>query len=350
MTTHTMRRSMTAAIAAASAVMLLAGCAGAPAEEEAANSLTKLTLASQPNGAGLPFFIAEKEGFFADEGIAVTIANYASGPASLAAGAANEWQAGWLGAPPALTGANTFGLVPAGLMMREDANHIMFMNADVLKGSTPKEVLETHPVATSQNSLAEQVMRACAEFIGVAGEDVQIVPLDGGSVVQAITSGQVDVANSWATPAWPLLQEPNQYEQVCDAEDAGVAVTSAFVVTPTFLADDPEAAAAFVRAATRATAFINENPEAAIDYMVDYYKTYAITGDREQAKYEVEIRDWFTLDQSIESIESGETADALKASAAFFVAAGVYPKAPAIDDLLKTGLEVLKNAQADEAE
>jgi ABC-type nitrate/sulfonate/bicarbonate transport systems, periplasmic components len=344
-----MRRSMTIVTATAAAALLLAGCAGQTAASDE-NGNTKITLTSQPNGAGLPFFIAEKEGYFADEGLAVTVANYASGAASLAAGAAGEWQAGWLGAPPALTGANSFGLIPVGLMMREDANHIMFMNADVLEGSTPKEVLESHPVATQQNALSEQVMRACAEYLGVPSKDVQLVPLEGGAVSQALISGQVDVANSWATPSWPLLQEPDKFTPVCNGEEAGVAVTSPLVVTPAFLSDDPEAAASFIRAATRATEFINENPDKAVDYMVDYYKTYAIAGDREQAQYEVEIRDWFTLDESIESTESGQTADALKASAQFFVDAGVYPQAPPIDDLLETGLELMKNAQAGEAE
>lgn len=343
----TMRRRMTTTAAAAlAAALLFTGCASDGGSTTEDGQFTKLTLASQPNGAGLPFYIAEKEGYFADEGLQVTIANYGSGPASLAAGAAGEWQAGWLGAPPALTGANTFGLVPAGLMMREDENHIMFMRSEVLENSTPAEVLRTHPVATSQNSLADQVMRACAEHLGVPGEDIEIVPLDGGSVVQALISGQVDVANSWATPSWPLLQDEDTYTQVCSGKEAGVAVTSAIVLTPTFLSDNPDAAAAFVRVVTRANAFIQENPEEAVQYMVDYYKTYGITGDAAQAEYEVTIRDWFTLDEVISGVESGSTADALKASAEFFVNAGVYPSAPPIDELLATGLEVLKTAKS----
>ncbi|MGM7671573.1 ABC transporter substrate-binding protein [Microbacterium sp. A93] len=346
---HLTRRTVAVLGASTALAVALAGCTSSPSADEQ-DGPAKITLASQPNGAGLPFFIAEEEGFFEDEGLDVTIENYASGPASLAAGAANEWQAGWLGAPPALTGANTFGLIPAGLMMREDPNHIMFMTADVLKGSDPAEVLRTHPVATSQNSLAEQVMRGCAEWLGVPAEDVQMVPLDGGAVVQAIISGQVDVVNSWVTPAWPLLEDPETYVPVCDAEEAGVAVTSAIVVTPTFLKERPQDAEAFVRATTRATAFITENHEKAVAYMLDYYETYAITGSEEQAEWEVTARTWFDIDEAIGGVESGETSDALKASAEFFVNAGVYPEAPPIDDLLEEGLALLKAAQSGAAE
>lgn len=345
MTLHIPRHTAVTLGATTVALLALSGCATSATPAADADGPTQITLASQPNGAGLAFFIAEQEGFFTEENLDVTIENYASGPASLAAGAANEWQAGWLGAPPALTGANTFGLIPAGLMMREDPNHIMFMTADVLDGSTPEEVLRSHPVATSQNSLAEQVMRGCAEWLGVDAADVEIVPLDGGAVVQAMVSGQVDVVNSWVTPAWPLIEDPDTYVPVCDAEDAGVAVTSAMVVTPTFLDQQPDAAAAFIRATTRATDFIMENHDAAVEYMLDYYDAYAITGTPEQAEWEVSQRTWFGLDEAIGSIESGETNDALKASAEFFVNAGVYPEAPPIDELLDKGLALLESAK-----
>ncbi|MGL3150462.1 ABC transporter substrate-binding protein [Microbacterium sp. A82] len=346
MSSHFSRPAAVALGATTVALLALTGCSPASnADGDGDGGPTEITLTSQPNGAGLPFFIAEQEGFFEDEGLAVTVENYASGPASLAAGAANEWQAGWLGAPPALTGANTFGLIPAGLMIREDTNHMMLMTADVLEGSSPEEVLRTHPVATSQNSLAEQVMRGCAEWLGVDAADVEMVPLDGGAVVQAIASGQVEVANSWVTPAWPLLEDPDTYVQVCNAEDAGVAVTAPMVVTPKFLEEQPEAAAAFLRATTRASDFIMANHEEAVSYMLDYYETYAITGSEEQAEWEVTARTWYGLDDAIESIESGETSKALNDSAEFFVNAGVYPQAPPVDELLEQGLTLLQSAR-----
>lgn len=338
------RRALLASALPAAAAVGLASCA-VPSPQRRTDGRLPITLSSQPNGAGLPFFIGQKEGFFTDEGLVVEVANYASGPASLAAGAANEWQAGWSGAPPALTGANAFGLIPAGLMIREDENHMMFMSARALEDSSPEEVLRTHPVATSQNSLADQVMRGCAESFGVPGESVEIVPLDGGAVVQALLSGQVEVVNSWVTPAWPLLEDPDEYVQVCTAAEAGVAVTSAFVLTPRFAEEEPEAAAGFLRAATRATAFITEHTDRAVEYMLEYYDTYAITGSEEQATWEVEMRDWFTLDEVIDGIESGTSSAALTASAEFFVKAGIYPVAPPIDDLLEKGLTLLKSAR-----
>jgi ABC-type nitrate/sulfonate/bicarbonate transport system substrate-binding protein len=319
-----------------------AGNTSAPAQPQGA---TDITLVAQPNGASLPLVVADKEGFFTAAGLNVTIKYYATGPSSLADGAKGTWQAGWLGAPPALTGMNQFGLVPLGLMIREDSNHIMFMSKKVLQGSTPAEVLKTHPVATVQNSLAEQVMDACAKKFGVDPNKVKLVNLDPGAVVQALQSDRVQVANAWAPPDYPLINDPN-YEQVCTGKSAGTAVVDPFVVTPKFLKDNPDAAARYAAAVYAANQFINNNHDKAVDVMMELYKANGITSGRDVADYEVKIRDWQTLQQSIDGIQSGATAKALKASAQFFIDKGVYDKMPPLDDLLQQGLTILKKAQS----
>jgi ABC-type nitrate/sulfonate/bicarbonate transport system substrate-binding protein len=306
---------------------------------------TDITLVAQPNGASLPLVVADKEGFFKAAGLNVTIKYYATGPSSLADGAKGTWQAGWLGAPPALTGMNQFGLVPLGLMIQEDSNHIMFMSKKVLQGSTPAQVLKSHPVATVQNSLGEQVMDACAQHFGVDPNQLKLVNLDPGGVVQALQAGRVQVADAWAPPDYPLINDPN-YEPVCTGKIANTAVVDPFVVTPSFAKDNPDAAARYAAAVYAADEFINNNNTAAVDDMMGLYKANGITSGRDVAAYEVKIRQWYTLQQAVDGIQSGTTAKALKASAQFFVDKGVYDQAPPIDNLLQQGLAILKKAQS----
>lgn len=317
------------------------GGAGSSGGDAASNSIT---LVAQPNGASLPLVVADKEGFFKAAGLDVTIKYYATGPSSLADGAKGTWQAGWLGAPPALTGMNQFGLVPLGLMIQEDPNHIMFMSKKVLQGSTPAEVLKTHPVATVQNSLGEQVMDACARKLGVDPAQLKLVNLDPGGVVQALQAGRVEVADAWAPPDYPLIHDPN-YVQVCNGQMADTAVVDPFVVTPKFAESNPKGAAAFAAAVYAADAFINNNHTAAVDDMMALYQANGIKSGRDVAEYEVGIRQWYTLQQAMDGIQSGKTATALKASAQFFIDKGVYDKMPPIDNLLQKGLAVLKKAQ-----
>lgn len=326
------------------ALAMTATACGGGETPKSENGLKAITATSQPNGAGLSLYIAKKLGYFEQEGLDVTIKDYASGPASLTSGAAGEWQAGWLGAPPALTGGNQFDLVMAGLMIREDANHVMYMSKEVLETKSPAEVLKTEQIATGQNTLADQVMRGCARMLGADPKALKLVPLEGGQIVQALTSGRVNAINTWSSPGFKLIDDP-KYKAVCDGKKAGVAVVDPFVVTPDFAESDPKAAAAFLRAVYRANAYINDNHEQAVDHMETYLNSVGTKASREQADYETKIREWQTLDEAIQGIESGETGDALKTSAEFFVNAGVYPQAPPVDDLLQQGLKLLKDAK-----
>lgn len=335
-----------ARVAGVVALALTAAACGSGGGERPTNEqgLKTLTAVSQPNGAGLSLYIAKKLGYFEDEGLEVTVKHYASGPASLTAGAAGEWQAGWLGAPPALTGGLQFDLIMAGLMIQEDENHIMYMNAETLQGRTPAEVLKTEKVSTGQNTLADQVMRGCAEHLGADPKAIKLVPLEGGQIVQALTSGQVNVINTWSSPGYKLIDDP-KYKHVCDAKMAGVAVVDPYVINPKFAEEDPEAAAAFLRAAYKANAYINDNTPEAVKMMKEYFQSIGVKPLEGQAEYETKVRKWQTLDQAIQGIESKQTNKALKASAEFFVNAGVYPQAPPVDDLLAQGLELLRAAK-----
>jgi len=320
------------------------GTASTASTQAGGGGTSDITLVAQPNGASLPLVVADKEGFFKAVGLNVTIKYYATGPSSLADGAKGTWQAGWEGAPPALTGMNQFGLVPLGLMIQEDPNHIMFMSKKALQGSSPAEILKSQPVAVTQNSLGEQVMDACARHFGVDPNSVKLVNLDPGGLVQALQSGRVQAAEAWAPPDYPLINDPN-YKAVCDGKMADTAVVDPFVVTPKFLKDNPDAAAKYAAAVYAADDFINNNNTAAVDDMMALYKANGIKSGRDVAQYEVKIRQWYTLKQAIDGIQSGATAKAMKASAQFFIDKGVYDKMPPVDDLLKQGLAVLQKAQ-----
>lgn len=341
------RRWKAAAVLAVAAAVgaALAASAFASSAERSTAKLTKVTLVAQPNGASLPLFVAKKLGYFKAVGLDATIKYYSIGSAALAGGASGEWQAGWLGAPPALSGAGSFGLIPVGLMIREDRNHIMFMSKKALQGSSPAKVLKGHQIATAENSLADQVMRGCAAKFGVNPGTLKVVNLDPGGIVQALKSGRVPAIDSWATPDFSLLSDP-KYVQVCSGAAAGVAVVDPFVITPKFAKENPHAAAAFTAAVYRANEYINTHLPQATQDMLELYKKAGVTGSAQQASYEIIIRNWFSYQEALASMQNGNTAKYLHASADFFVKHGVWPTAPPIDKLLAQGAKVLKAAGA----
>ena len=102
-----------------------------------ANAPVKMVLISQSNEAGFPMWLAKKLNYFSGNGIDATIKYFPNGGAALASGAAGDWQGGWIGSPPAITGFAKFGLTPVGTMMKEDRNIKLIMRKDALKGSSP---------------------------------------------------------------------------------------------------------------------------------------------------------------------------------------------------------------------
>ena len=164
----------------AAATLALAGLAGTalPATSLAQGSAAvPMVLISQANEAGFPLWLAKKLGYFADNGIDAKIQYFPNGGAALASGASGDWQGGWIGSPPAITGWAKFGLIPVATMMKEDRNIKLIMRKDALKGSNPAEVLTTRPIGSVPNSTWSQVLFACAKHFKIDPGKMKVVPL-----------------------------------------------------------------------------------------------------------------------------------------------------------------------------
>ena len=125
---------LTVALAAATVIAFQSSAAEAQAP-------VQITAMSQANEAGFPLWLANKLGYLKDNGVQVKIQYFPNGGAALASGAAGDWQAGWIGAPPAITGWAKFGLIPVGTMMKEDRNIKLIMtirwNAGTRRSRSP---------------------------------------------------------------------------------------------------------------------------------------------------------------------------------------------------------------------
>src|SRR3569623_2689084 len=93
--------------------MAAAGMAAAvlPATGAAQGSKVPMVLISQANEGGFPLWLAKKLNYFSDTGFDATIKYFPNGGAALASGASGDWQGGWIGSPPAITGWAKFGLI-----------------------------------------------------------------------------------------------------------------------------------------------------------------------------------------------------------------------------------------------
>lgn len=340
---RTSRRSRIAALGVVAALTLTGACSSDSGGES--DGPVKIALASPgPNEAGFPIWLAGELGYFEDNGIETEIMYAANGAALLGSGAAGDWQAGWLGSPPAITGYEKFGLVSVGVMMHEDKNLKLVMSKETLEGTTPAEVLNSAKVGTPPNSTFAQVLFACADHFGADSSTMEVVPLDPPAVRQALQAGEVSAGVTDSSGDYDLLNGSDDYEVVCDGETAGTSIIDPYVVTPDFLDENPEAAAGFVEAAYRANEFIQENPDEALEHMMDYYADAGIDGSKESAEFSMSFRQFPTLDEALAEMKDGTAEQTMRATAEFFVAGGAYEEVPDLEANFASGLTVIEAA------
>ena len=305
----------------------------------------KMVVISQANEAGFPLWLAKRLNFFADNGIDARIQYFPNGGAALASGAAGDWQAGWIGAPPAITGWAKFGLIPVGTMMKEDRNIKLIMRKDALAGSTPRDVLMSKPIGTVPNSTWSQVLFACARHFGADPGRMKVVPLEPPVTRQSLRSGDVGSGTTDSSPDMDLVNDKANFEVVCDGAVAGTSVVDPYIVTRRFATENPAAAAHFVNAVFKANEVIRADRDKAVAYLLEYYKDAGIDGNEAKARYTLGYRDYQTLDQALADARSGATEKALTETAQVFVAGGAYDKVPDLKGAVGAGLPILEAAR-----
>jgi ABC-type nitrate/sulfonate/bicarbonate transport system substrate-binding protein len=304
-----------------------------------------MVLISQPNEGGFPLWLAKKLNYFSEHGIDATIKYFPNGGAALASGASGDWQGGWIGSPPAITGWAKFGLIPVGTMMKEDRNIKLIMRKDALKGSTPAAVLASKPIGSVPNSTWSQVLFACAKHFKVDPGKMKVVPLDPPVTRQSLRSGEVASGTTDSSPDIDLVNDKANFEVVCDGAIAGTSVIDPYIVTRKFANDNPAAAARFIEAAFRANEYIMANRDRAVAHLLEYYKDVGIDGSEAKARYTLGYRDFQTLDQALADMRSGASEKALTETAQVFVAGGAYDKVPDLAGAMKAGLPIIEAAR-----
>ncbi|MBC5767113.1 ABC transporter substrate-binding protein [Ramlibacter albus] len=305
----------------------------------------KMVAISQSNEGGFPLWLAKKLNYFANNGLDVTIKYFPNGGAALASGAAGDWQGGWIGSPPAITGWAKFGLTPVGTMMKEDRNIKLIMRKDAIKGSSPAQVLATGKIGSVPNSTWSQVLFACAKHFKVDPTKMKVVPLEPPVTRQSLRSGEVAAGTTDSSPDIDLVNDKANFEVVCDGAIAGTSVIDPWIVTKKFATENPAAAAAFVEAGFRASELIMKDREKAVAMLLDYYKDAGIDGDEKKARYTLAYRDYQTLDQALADARQGATEKALTETAQVFVAGGAYDKVPDLKGAVAAGLPILEAAK-----
>lgn len=210
--------------------------------------------------------VADKQGYFADEGLSLEIV--AGGPnvdgvASVASGRANI---GSISSSPSLMLARSAGLPVKCIAAGYQQHPFTYFSLDKNPVREPKDLIGKR-VAT--NGTARILLEALLAKNEIPEDEVEILVM--GSDMSPLMTGQADVVTGWKTniSALEILGE----ERVdLSLWDAGVQLyANPYYVTDGTLSESPEQAAGMLRAIARGWGWAYENPEAAVDILVSRY-------------------------------------------------------------------------------
>ncbi|WP_428983051.1 ABC transporter substrate-binding protein [Pseudohoeflea coraliihabitans] len=210
--------------------------------------------------------VADKKGFFAEEGLTLDIVPGGpniDGVASVASGRANL---GSISSSPSLMLARSAGLPIKCIAAGYQQHPFTYFSLKKNPVNVPADLVGKR-VAT--NGTARILLRALLAKNEISEDDVEVSVM--GSDMAPLMTGQVDVVTGWKTNTSALAILGDQRNDM-SLWDAGIQLyANPYYVTDSTLADHPEQVAAMIRAISRGWGYVHDNREEAVDILVERY-------------------------------------------------------------------------------
>lgn len=304
------KEMMAAALSAAMALSLLAGCsasqetettaATAAAEEttetqteaETAETAEKatITVAYHPHITGVGGLLnAIDNGYFDEENLEVELIQFTSGATELQAMASGEIDIGYLG-----VGAHVFAPQGQCVILALDS---MDMSGEIMtradSGIASVKDLAGKNVAISAGTTSELVLSMALKLNGMEKTDVNMVNMDASGKVTAFMTNQID-AISIESPYTDQIRGDMGEENVVTLASSqdflpDAVFTNSWVTTQNFLEGNEDVVVRFLRAWLKGTQDRYDNMDETVQKVADYINT-----DYDTAHLVAEKTNWIT--------------------------------------------------------
>ena len=308
----------------------LVACGGGTTETKATDDAAetiKLNVAYMPNYGSLwSVTTAMEKGYFAEEGLEVTLTSFQDGPTIIAAMESGSIDIGYIG-----QGAHK--LCIQGNAKIFALSHIS--NGDALIGGPSVKTLEDlkgKKVAYSAGTSSEDILKNALAKADLTMDDIEAVEMEAANVVTAMLSGGVDACATWSPNSLKILEEGTDVTLLCDNKtfiDTTVSLAS-WIVTPSYADANAETILKFTKALYKAMDYAADaNHDEVAGFVADVTKTdydsvYAQRGDA----------DWLTGAEVAAGVEDGTIAAYYQLQQDNFIAAGAVKEAVALEDYI----------------
>ncbi len=273
-----------------------------------------------------PWYVAQAEGYFADEGLDVELTNFTTD---------NDLNSAFASGKMAVSNVAThtaLKLIEAGLEAKIVLLEDVSTTADaVLAGPDISSIadLEGQRVAYEEGTTSDILLRYALQQEGLTIDDVEKVPLPAADAGSAAIAGRVPAAVTYEPYLTTALNENSSFKLLYTAGEKPGLISDVLIASGDALSERPGQIAGLMRAWNKAIEFYRSDPEAAQAIIAE--GVGASVADLETAFKGVEF---FDLQQNKTELTGSFADETVPAVAQVGVDAGILSAEPDYDGLI----------------
>ena len=209
---------------------------------------------------------AKRLGYYAEEGIELSVTPGGPGVDGVASVAAGRAGVGQLSSSPSLMLARSAGIPVKAFAAGYQKHPFTYFSLADNPIRTPKDMIGK-TIATQPTAVI--LLKALLALNGIAEDQVEVVKM--GSDMNQLMTGQAQAVTGWMTNtnALKILGDDRVDMMLWDA---GIQLyANVFYTTDQMLAENGDELARFLTGSARGWGYARENPEAAVDHLVEEY-------------------------------------------------------------------------------
>ena len=304
--------------------------AAAPAETTAAPVETvKLNVAYMPNYASLwSVLTAIDQGFFAEEGLEITLWEFASGPEEIAAMEGGSIDLAYIGHGAhklCINGqANIF--MPSSV---HSTDRIIVLPTSEVTSVDNISNLKGKKVAYNGGSSSETALTGALNAAGLTMDDIEAYEMDAVNMVAAMMSGNVDACTAWNPYSVQILEN---CQGALELEFATNSVNmSSWICLPSYAEEHHDVLVRFTRALLKGMEYASQ--EENWEYAVGLYAKQCAK-DVEACYVETGDATWFSAEYVRASLADGTFADLYTRQQQMFIDNGAVAEKVELDQYI----------------
>lgn len=287
------------------------------APTEAPVETVSLNVAYMPNYASLwSVLTAIDKGYFAEEGLEVTLWEFADGPSEIAAMEGGSIDLAYIGHGAhklCINGqANIF--LPSSV---HSTDRIIVLPSSGVTSVDDISNLKGKRVAYNGGSSSETALTGALNAAGLTMDDIEAYEMEAVNMVAAMMSGNVDACTAWNPYSVQILQN---CEGALELEFATDSVNmSSWICLPSYAEENRDVLVRFTRALLKGMEFASK--EENWDYVVELYAKQCAK-DVTECQVETADATWFSAEYVKASLSDGTFQDLYTRQQAMFLESG----------------------------